>query len=111
LIETKAKDAETVARDLATRLVRSQSSWNEFVVHLRRLTLQLEHELSHLAAFEKKRAPHLPTAFTSPVAVTLSSPQTQTRFNTTTAATLSPTLTSTSLVIKAPTRKPPVVDL
>jgi hypothetical protein len=109
LIETKAKDAETMARDLATRLVRSQSSWNECVVHLRRLILQLEHELSHLAAFEKKRAPHLPTTITSPVAVTLSSPQTQTRFNT--AAKLSPSLNTSSLVIKAPTRKPPVVDL
>ena len=111
LIETKAKDAETMARDLATRLVRSQSSWNECVVHLRRLILQLEHELSHLAAFEKKRAPHLPTTITSPVAVTLSSPQTGGWGGFNTVAKLSPSLNTSSLVIKAPTRKPPVVDL
>ena len=110
-VESKAKDAEAVARDLASRMVRSQASWNECTTQLRKIVLQLEQEMTQLAAFEKKRAPHLSSSLSSSPGPTISSPQ-PISFSTsamTMQAALRLASSTSSPSIKAPTRKPPVL--
>jgi hypothetical protein len=100
-VESKARDAETVARDLAARLVRSQTSRNDCITQLRRIVVQLEQEMTQLAAFEKKRAPHLssPSPMSSPQPISA----TKAALRLGASATVSPPS------IKAPTRKAPML--
>ena len=106
-VESKARDAETVARDLAARLVRSQTSWNDCITQLRRIVVQLEQEMTQLAAFERKRAPHLPSPSPMSPPQPISFP---TNAMTTQAALrLGASATVSSPSIKAPTRKAPML--